>query len=214
MHKVLRIEYDSNPQCPMEYDGSWTLVSFNKRHKHYGEPDRYLRRANDNTIIPANAGLRSKARAGFFYVLDYFEHGDGRWSFRDHGVQCRWDTSRYAGVLIWQNPPGDMGAKTPEDRAKDAQAFLDEYNAWANGYVYGYIVEDPEGEHLDSCWGFYDVKYMLTEAGLEPGDKVVIRGDAAGSIDGSDLPAGVIHLKSFEDDEDEEAEEFAWNCRH
>lgn len=212
MHKVLRIEYDPDPTCPMENDGSWTLVSFIRRHAHFQDSDKYLRVTRDG-IVPANVGLRSKARAGFFYVLDYYEHGEGRWSFRGHGAQCRWDTSRYAGVLLWNNPPGDMGAKTPEDRAKDAQAFLDEYNAWANGYVYGYTVETPDGEHLDSCWGFCDVKYMLQEVNLEPGDKVVIKGDASGAVHGDDLPAGVIHLKRFDDDEDEEAEAFAWACR-
>jgi len=30
-----------------------------------------------------------------------------------------------------------------------------EYLAWASGEVYGYIVEDEDGKHIDSCWGFF-----------------------------------------------------------
>lgn len=211
MHKVLRIEYDDSPECPMENDGSWTLVAFSNRSIHYENPDKYVRISNGK-VVPATVGLRSKARAGFFHLLDYFEHGQGEYSFRGEGMQCQWDTSRYAGVLIWNNPPNDMGAKTPEERAKDARAFLEEYNAWMNGHVYGYVLEDREGEHLDSCWGFYDIKYMLDEIDFEPGDKIVIAGDAAGAVNSRDVPKHVEVLDEF-DDEEEEAAAFEWACR-
>ena len=36
-----------------------------------------------------------------------------------------------------------------------AQGEINTYLSWANGDVYGYVVEDENGEHLDSCWGFY-----------------------------------------------------------
>lgn len=29
------------------------------------------------------------------------------------------------------------------------------YNDELTGNIWGYIVEDPDGEHVDSCWGFY-----------------------------------------------------------
>lgn len=36
-----------------------------------------------------------------------------------------------------------------------AQGEAETWRAWANGEVYGFIVEDEDGKHLDSCWGFY-----------------------------------------------------------
>lgn len=38
-------------------------------------------------------------------------------------------------------------------------AELDEYSAWRNGEVYGYVIKDDEGNELDSCWGFYGWEY-------------------------------------------------------
>jgi hypothetical protein len=32
---------------------------------------------------------------------------------------------------------------------------IETYLAWADGEVYGFVVEDEDGNHVDSCWGFY-----------------------------------------------------------
>lgn len=40
------------------------------------------------------------------------------------------------------------------DRKSLAKATVSEYEAWLRGEVYGYEIETPGGEHLDSCWGF------------------------------------------------------------
>lgn len=44
----------------------------------------------------------------------------------------------------------------PVDRASAyVDASIAEYRAWANGECYGYIVTDPAGDDLQSCWGYY-----------------------------------------------------------
>lgn len=40
------------------------------------------------------------------------------------------------------------------DRKASALASLKEFESWARGDVYGYVVESPSGDHVDSCWGF------------------------------------------------------------
>jgi len=61
-----------------------------------------------------------------------------------------WDTSLLGAVLV---------AKTewPEqDKAEEAaQGLVNTWNGYLSGNVYGYTIEDAQGEHLDSCWGFY-----------------------------------------------------------
>jgi len=44
------------------------------------------------------------------------------------------------------------------------KAEIDAWLKWCDGEVYGYIVENLAGEHLDSCWGFYGHKYATEEA--------------------------------------------------
>lgn len=58
--------------------------------------------------------------------------------------------------------------KGPAAYAK-ARAYLtaevEEYAAWIAGRVYGYIVEDENGETVDSCWGFIgEEEYAAEEA--------------------------------------------------
>ena len=45
-------------------------------------------------------------------------------------------------------------------------AEIDELDAAANGEIYGDVIEDAEGERVDSCWGFVDrdAEYTTQEA--------------------------------------------------
>jgi hypothetical protein len=54
------------------------------------------------------------------------------------------------------------------DKSFFEQAIREEvktYDDYLTGRVYGYEVTDEDGDHLDSCWGFYgDLDYVRTEA--------------------------------------------------
>jgi len=56
---------------------------------------------------------------------------------------------------------------TPQVREKVLAVFRAEieiYDAYLRGEVYGYIVRSPEGDNLDSCWGFFgESKYCMEE---------------------------------------------------
>lgn len=39
-----------------------------------------------------------------------------------------------------------------------------EYDQYLTGDVWGYIIEDDDGEHVESCWGFYGHDYCEKEA--------------------------------------------------
>src|SRR5260221_9334851 len=38
---------------------------------------------------------------------------------------------------------------------KSAESRVEEWNQYLSGQVYGFQIEDSEGEDVDSCWGFY-----------------------------------------------------------
>lgn len=45
------------------------------------------------------------------------------------------------------------------------KAEMREYAAWLGGEVYGYAVTAPDGEDVDSCWGYYgEDDYAMEEA--------------------------------------------------
>jgi hypothetical protein len=139
-------------------------------------------------LDPVTIGVRRKLETGTVFLLDYYEHGLSAWSIVGTGMQCQWDTTHHAGLLVWSHPTNDMGAKSYQDRQKDAEQFLQTYNAWANGDVWGYVAEivtrcetcgGEVTEDLGGCWGFYgpyaktmieDIKSAVVRAGFKTED--------------------------------------------
>lgn len=69
-------------------------------------------------------------------------------------------------VLVVHTPAflGAVGLGYPDKRdaqaiAADMESDADTLGAWNFGDVYGYALETPDGETLDSCFGFYGVPY-------------------------------------------------------
>jgi len=189
MRVTVRIEHDQDTENPMTAcDGQWTLHSFGRRHINYKDPERLglsLERNGDGWPIVRNPGLRRKLAVGLAWFVSYYEHSQSMWFLPGQGPTCPWDSVKCAGLLVWDHKPGDMGAKTKQDRAKDAASFLEEYTAWCNGECYWYAVEDEEGNTLDSCGGFIGGRdgcnYMLDQIkdAIPAGSEVEVEGDAA-----------------------------------
>jgi len=166
---TVHIEHDSDLECPADQDCQWKLYSFCSRHVSFKHPDELGIVCNRNEVVRVrDRKLATKIKNGLAHVLSYFEHGNSVWFRKDGevtpGIEFQWDGVRVAGLLVWEHPANEIGGKTHEERAKDADGFLKEYTSWANGEGYYYRIEDEEGEHVDSCGGFLgDPDYMLDE---------------------------------------------------
>ena len=189
---TVSIESDPNLGCPLENDGAWTLYSFNRKHLHFVHPDDLPCSKRGPAVTFTHDGdvkincpeLRVKVRTGLAHVLSYFEHGNSLWMLKDGhqpaGVEFQWDGCRVAGLLVWNHDPSDMGAKSYADRAKDAQSFLDEYNAWANGEGYSYSITDEAGDEISSCGGYTETASMVSDIRYHTaGREVTLTGDCA-----------------------------------
>lgn len=175
---TLEIVNDPFAECPSDEDGNWTLIPFLNDKVDYQHPSEVVPDPEDDPEEAAE--FSRKLETGLAFFLDCYQHSGTSWSLRGEGMQCGWDTSRCSGLLIWENDEEDMGAKTLEDRAKDARAFLKEYNAWANGNVYRFHLTDV-GEDGENYGGWTDEDAMMEEITslLEDGDTVHVRGEAA-----------------------------------
>lgn len=71
----------------------------------------------------------------------------------------------YADVLAVALPAWAEKVGAPRDTHKrQLESAVKLYGAWAWGDVYGYVIESPDGETLDSCWGYYGTDH--DESGL------------------------------------------------
>ena len=121
----------------------------------------------------AESAVRSIFRAD--YGLD----------LRDFRLE-RFDTQRDVFFMVWNQRELDGYAGT-----KDAKAPVETVRAYLDGEVYGWTVEDADGDVLDSCWGYIgDASYPLSEA------EDVARGleDAAQAEDAKTLEASRADL--------------------
>ena len=81
--------------------------------------------------------------SGLVYLPVYmYEHGGIALSTRP--FNCRWDSGQVG--WIW--------SKDPEAAEEILEAEVKEFSDWISGRVYGYVVKDPDGEEVNSCWGF------------------------------------------------------------
>ena len=195
--KTVTLMNDDSPENPADFRGAWKLYSFSRKFASFEDPENFFPDGKPSI------GLRRKLDTGLAFVLSYFEHGNCVWSRKGTGPQCQWDNVQVAGILIWEHKPKDMGAKSYDDRAKDADGFLEMYTCWCNGEVYGYSVEEEvmlpcghtETKFIDSCFGFYgnDMSYMAEQIreALDGETEFEIKGEASDILDKSNLLPGV-----------------------
>lgn len=154
---VIHVESDEcdNPA----HDDGWKPYSFNTRHESYKDPEDLglSLEMEDGRPKVLNKKLKKKLEAGLAFFLSYYEHGDCLWflpgSYSPPDMQ--WDGNRNAGLLVWEHAASALGAKTYEDRVKDASGFLRTYTDWCNGHGFRYRIETAYGEELDDCGWCY-----------------------------------------------------------
>lgn len=106
-----------------------------------------------------------------------------RWARMVHGVTVIEDRPHDGAWALWYVMP-DKVAETTVTPKEIIEAEIKEYRTWAEGEVYGYVIEratewepkagqfedgdEPDSmttwEHIDSCWGYIGREYAETSA--------------------------------------------------
>lgn len=116
-------------------------------------------------------------------VLDEYGHnfsgGDGLGSWRDyysdmetairdrfHPVAIRRASTRSGPRFVFVTRDDLALTGCPLALAGElVDGCVRDFEQWAEGDVYGFVVEDATGDTVDSCWGFYgDTEYPMSEA--------------------------------------------------
>lgn len=133
--EIERDEYAGNPRD--EFDNVSTFYGFRGREIVGGKQDVEYRYPEE-----LNEAIDELRRAGAVIVESW---------------------PRYA-VIEPKEGRAEWGRKWRKMAEKCARAELDEFESWANGEVYGYIIKNADGEELESVWGFYGEQYAEEEA--------------------------------------------------
>lgn len=132
--------------------------------------------------------LQAKLDNGTAFLLSYYEHGLGKWSRQGCGTQCQWDTAQMAGILIC---PDDWTPVDETSRERQIDKTLEVYSDWCNGNVYGFDIEDADGDTIDSCGGFIGSEYIVEHIKSEHPELFDENGDVKDEIEVDD-PYGLL----------------------
>jgi hypothetical protein len=143
---TLKIKSDSFPMNPREDSYHSSVIIYSS--------DRYLlgdkkveRETNvstrDNIVLPVYAYIHSGVALNTTGFSCPWDSGQSGWIYESkEAIRKEFGVKRISPKL----------RKTIEDRMK---AEIEEFNTYLSGEVYGFVIENPKGEEVDSCWGFY-----------------------------------------------------------
>lgn len=185
----IKIYYDEDPDSPREWDNLGTIYSNNRNYN--------LDNHDIDELLDEDGELNEKELSKHFIWLPVYayEHS-GITVSTGHGYPYNdgWDSGLFGIIAVSkERVRKEYGwKKITEERRKRIEKYLDGeievLDMYFTGEVYGYVAEDEEENHIESCWGFFG------DGGLEE----AIR-EAKGAID-------------YELEERKEAEEKAYKA--
>lgn len=158
---TVRIEQDSDCESPMEYNEGV--------HITYADRSRYTL-GNETATQEEHEELARRIKAGEILGLPVFAYVHSGVMLSTAPFSCPWDSGQSGFIWVEKATALDWyGGKilTAAKRAKaleSLKSIITEFPSWLSGDCYGYIIEDVDGEHLDSCWGFIGHEYAEEEA--------------------------------------------------
>lgn len=154
--KIFRDEFPMDPRRDFEPLG--TFITWTRRYRSPDEnpfetPEEFQQYVREEEIPEE-------------YIISVYVYIHGGITFRTTPFSDPWDSGQ-AGYIYMEPEAAERSFDGDTERVRKClEAEVEEYSDWCEGRVYGFVIEDEDGENVDSCWGFigdYD-GYCLEEA--------------------------------------------------
>lgn len=150
--KIIQDEVDCSPAD--NQDGGLFLIS--------GHRDFYVPAPDEKDVRPDFADYVAEfGESHWVFPVEAYIHGgvslalSGRGNFPDR----QWDVSQCGAIFASKSE-----WPLRESAEKAARGLVEYWNQYLSGDVWGVVIEDRNGEHVDSCWGYYGLEYARQEA--------------------------------------------------
>lgn len=169
--KVVKIVQDSCIDSPREWDNLGRMI-FTGGHSHLGDKHNVDFSGGFNSrqdfIERGEEVVRKHFKdVAICYPVHLYSHSGESISIDyKYPYDCRWDSGTIGFAIVTKEDiRKNWGIKRVTQKYIDhAERILrgevETLDQYIRGDVYGFIVEDEEGNHIDSCYGFYgsDIK--------------------------------------------------------
>lgn len=155
------------PESPRDWDNLTTMLCFHKRYNlgdikesNYWDSARKNCRSWEELWAEIQKGYDIIV-AKPLYLYDHSGISISTGSFIGRAHHARWDSGQIGFVFITRESVKkiqgwkQITAKRKKKLKQWLQAEVKTYDQYLRGEVYWYDIEGPNGEHIDSCSGFY-----------------------------------------------------------
>lgn len=161
---TVKIYTDDYAENPREWDNMWQLVS------NYRRID-----LNESEFTLDEIAERHKALELTHIIVPVYmyQHGGvalSLGSFVGRAPHAEWDSGvGFFAIVSKERLRHEYGVRAITEKIRECairvlRVEVETYGAYLNGDVYGYVIEDEDGNEVDSCWGLYGYEYAVEEA--------------------------------------------------
>lgn len=154
---AVKIIQDFDPQSPENDDGLFLVTTRN----------RYFEVLHNGMDAGECMEDKELCKRYWIFPLRAYIHSGVALSLGSGGqFSDPWDSGQIGFVFAAKN---EWRYQTREQKKcvsafTAAKGYVETWNQYLSGDVWGFVIEDADGEHVDSCWGFYGLEYCKTEA--------------------------------------------------
>jgi hypothetical protein len=164
--KIKRVDHGPNPR--VDYDNLGTMACFHGRYD-LGDKGHGINHKDYNGWDEMEKGIEKEF--GPCVILPIYMYDHSGITINTTGFSCHWDSGQIGFIFIsHKDIREEYGLKrVSEKKRKEIQNYLgrevEVYDSYLTGDIWGYQIEDKEGNYKDSCWDFIgDVDYCKKEA--------------------------------------------------
>lgn len=169
--RIVHQEDAENPRT--SFDNLCTMVCFHKRYNLGDKQTTYSSNMFSGWDEMEAAILKDNPKA---LILPLYLYDHSGITIRTFPFSCPWDSGQVGFVFVTYDAMkkefGKSGAKRLSAKAKQKAlvhmlAEVQTYDYFISGECYGYVIEDENGNEVDSCYGYYgqdDAQQALDEA--------------------------------------------------
>lgn len=150
MNNTIKIVLDKDPTSPREWDNLGTMICF---HSGYNLGDKH----SYESPYEFTAEVNSKNAL----MLPVYLYDHSGLTINTSGFSCPWDSMQVGWIYVTKEKVREEYGKKRISRKLSVDVLhrltceVSTYDQYIRGEVYGYIIEDSDGELVDSCFGFF-----------------------------------------------------------
>lgn len=163
---TVRIVQDTDAESPRENDNLGTMICW---HRNYILGDYTNKDLPYDSPSDFQEWVDKDKETAIVLPLYLYDHSGITMSCSP--FSCPWDSGQIGYIYITKEKirkeysVKKITKKLLERVTGYLVSEVKEYDDYLTGQCYGYVIEDEDGEHIDSCWGFIgDLDYVRKEA--------------------------------------------------